>query len=39
MEARLSYMGHALMENRPGLMVHVQLTRVSGVPSGWRPWR
>ncbi len=30
MEARLSYMGHGLMENRSGLLVDVRLTRVSG---------
>ena len=30
MEARLAYMGHALMENRSGLLVDARLTRVSG---------
>lgn len=30
MEARLAYMGHALMENRSGLLVDARLNRVSG---------
>lgn len=30
MEAKLCYIGHALMENRNGLMVDARLTRVSG---------
>jgi hypothetical protein len=30
MEARLCYIGHALMENRNGLFVQTRLTRVSG---------
>lgn len=34
--AMLCYMGHVLMENRNGLVVDVETTRVSGIPSGWR---
>ena len=30
MEARLAYLGHALMENRSGLLVDARLTRASG---------
>jgi len=30
MEARLCYLGHALMENRNGLIVDARLTRISG---------
>src|SRR4029077_1258600 len=30
MEAKLCYIGHTLMENRNGLLVDAQLTRVSG---------
>ena len=30
MEARLCFIGHGLMENRSGLLVEAQLTRVSG---------
>ncbi len=37
-EAKLSYAGHVLMENRNGLVVNVRLTQATG-PSGKRPWR
>ena len=30
MEARLAFLGHALMENRSGLIVDACLTKVSG---------
>src|SRR6201993_1796279 len=30
MEAKLCFIGHGLMENRAGLIVHARLTRVSG---------
>jgi hypothetical protein len=30
MEAKLCYIGHALMENRNGIFVDTRLTRVSG---------
>ena len=35
MEAKLCFIGHALMENRHGLIVDTRLTRVSGMPNGW----
>ncbi len=37
-EARLCFMGHALMENRNGLVVDACLTRTD-MPSAWRRWR
>ncbi len=30
MEAKLCFIGHALMENRHGLLIDTRLTRVSG---------
>jgi hypothetical protein len=30
MEARLAFLGHALMENRSGLLIDACLTKVSG---------
>ena len=33
-EAKLCFMGHALMENRSGLLVGACLTRPMGMPSG-----
>jgi hypothetical protein len=39
-EARLCFMGHALMENRNGLIVGAVTTRVlRAMPSAWRRWR
>jgi hypothetical protein len=32
-------MGHALMENRNGLIVGGVTTRASGYASDWRRWR
>ena len=37
MEARLAFLGHALMENRFGLVVDACLTQANGHASrGWR---
>ena len=35
MEAKLGFIGHALMENRNGLFVEARLTPVSGMPRDW----
>ena len=37
MEARLGFLGHALMENRHGLVVDACLTQASGL-SAWPRW-
>ena len=36
MEAKLCFIGRALMENRHGLIVDTRLTRVSVMLNGWR---
>ncbi len=37
-EAKLCFLGHALMENRSGLVVSACLTRAEGTPKGSRLW-
>ena len=37
MEAKLCFIGHALMENRNELFVDARLTKVWAMPNGWRP--
>ena len=39
MEARLAFLGHALMENRCGLVVDACLTQATATPSASPPWR
>ncbi len=39
MEAKLCFIGHALMENRSGLIVDACLTRPTATPSASRRWR
>ena len=39
MEAKLCFIGHALMENRSGLIVEYRLTAAMVMPSGVRPSR
>ena len=38
-EAKLSYRGHVLMENRHGLVVEAALTIATGTANGTRRWR
>lgn len=37
-EAKLCFMGHALMENRNGLIVGAVATAPRAMPSGWPRW-
>jgi hypothetical protein len=39
MEARLAFLGHALMENRSGLIVDACLTPANGMPRASQHWR
>jgi hypothetical protein len=39
MEAKLCYIGHALMENRSGLFVDARLTLVSGHAERLAAWK
>ena len=39
MEAKLCFIGHALMENRSGLIVDARLTAPTAMPSASRPCR